>query len=138
MPRSPFVTPGLPDGILRPPALGCLVIKDFGGQDVYAGQTLEAQIRSAQTRPDSPEILYLSDTLSPDELPGLYTACDCLVHPYRGEGFGLPVLEAMACGLPVIVTGGGATDDFVTDEFAYRLSALRQSLSATVGGMELV
>ena len=43
--------------------------------------------------------------LSEAELAGLYTACDCLVHPYRGEGFGLPIAEAMACGLPVIVTG---------------------------------
>ena len=29
-------------------------------------------------------------------MPGLYTACDVLVHPYRGEGFALPVLEAFA------------------------------------------
>ena len=38
-------------------------------------------------------------------MAALYAACDCLVHPYRGEGFGLPIAEAMACGLPVIVTG---------------------------------
>jgi tetratricopeptide (TPR) repeat protein len=49
-------------------------------------------------------------------MASLYRACDVFVSPYRGEGFCLPALEAMACGLPVIVTDGGATDDFV-DEF---------------------
>ncbi len=116
----------------------CLVIKDFGGKDVYAGQTFEAQIRAAQKTPGAPEILHLTGDLAAEEVAGLYTACDCLVHPYRGEGFGLPILEAMACGLPVIVTGGGSSDDFATDEFAMRLPALRQSLGTTVGGMDLV
>ncbi|HXJ55907.1 MAG TPA: glycosyltransferase [Verrucomicrobiae bacterium] len=115
----------------------CLVIKDFGGQSIYAGQTLEARILEARQRPDAPEILYLTEDLAPEALPGLYTACDCLVHPYRGEGFGLPVLEAMACGLPVIVTGGGATDDFATDEFAYRIPALRKEIGPSVGGLKL-
>ena len=50
--------------------------------------------------------------LGADELAGLYTACDCLVHPYRGEGFGLPIAEAMSSGLPVIVTGT-APDGFL-------------------------
>src|SRR6185436_8150884 len=67
-----------------------------------------------------------------------YTACDSLVHPYRGEGFGLPVLEAMACGLPVIVTGGGSTDDFATDELAYRLPAVRKEFGQSVSGLKLV
>ncbi|HWC61474.1 MAG TPA: glycosyltransferase, partial [Verrucomicrobiae bacterium] len=89
----------------------CLVIKDFGGKTVYAGQTFEEKIRAAQTTPNAPEILYLNNELAPEELPGLYRACDCLVLPYRGEGYGLPVVEAMACGLPVMVTAGGATDD---------------------------
>lgn len=115
----------------------CLVIKDFGGKTAYAGQTFEAHIRAAQQKPNAPEILYLTDELPPEQLPSLYTACDCLVHPYRGEGFGLPVLEAMACGLPVIVTGGGATDDFATDEFAYRVPALRAPVGEQVGGMKL-
>ncbi|HEY0456478.1 MAG TPA: glycosyltransferase, partial [Verrucomicrobiae bacterium] len=116
----------------------CLVIKDFGGQDVYAGQTIEAQIKAAQQQPNAPEILYLTSDLTPAQMAGLYTACDCLVHPYRGEGFGLPVLEAMACGLPVIVTAGGSTDDFATDEFAYRVPARRKIIGPVIAEMPLV
>ncbi len=117
----------------------CLVIKDFGGKSVYAGQTFESQIRAAPgPSRDAPEILYLNEELPPDSLPGLYTACDTLVLPYRGEGFGLPVLEAMACALPVIVTAGGSTDDFVRDDFAWRIPATRMSLGDDVGGLKLV
>ena len=116
----------------------CLVIKDFGGQSCYAGQTFAAQIIAARQRPDAPEILYLTDDMLAEDLPGLYTACDCLVHPYRGEGFGLPVLEAMACALPVIVTGGGSTDDFATEALAYQLPAQRQEFGTSVSGMQLV
>ena len=51
---------------------------------------------------------YIDRILSETEMAGLYAACDCLVHPFRGEGFALPIVEAMACGLPVIVTGARA------------------------------
>jgi glycosyltransferase involved in cell wall biosynthesis/Tfp pilus assembly protein PilF len=116
----------------------CLVIKDFGGQSVYAGQTFEARIRAAQALPNAPEILYLNDELPPEWLPGLYTACDCLVLPYRGEGYGLPVIEAMACGLPVMVTAGGATDDFVRDDFGFRIPSERRVFGTEISGMKLV
>jgi glycosyltransferase involved in cell wall biosynthesis/2-polyprenyl-3-methyl-5-hydroxy-6-metoxy-1,4-benzoquinol methylase len=115
----------------------CLVIKDFGSGNVYRGQTAEEQIRAAQTQTNAPEILYLDAEMSGDEIPGLYTACDCLVHPYRGEGFGLPVLEAMACGLPAIVTGGGATDDFAGDDHAWRIPSRRVRLGSRVGEIAL-
>lgn len=46
--------------------------------------------------------------LTQDELAATYTGCDVLVHPSRYEGFGLQILEAMASGLPVVCTDGGA------------------------------
>lgn len=102
----------------------CLVIKDMGNRTFYRGQTWEQTIRELQSSPNAPRIVYIDQDLSPHELPGLYTACDCLVHPYRGEGFGLPIAEAMACGLPVIVTGYGAAMDFCDLETAYLIPAV--------------
>jgi glycosyltransferase involved in cell wall biosynthesis len=42
--------------------------------------------------------------ISPDELANLYRACDTLVLPTRAEGWGLPLIEAVAAGLPIITT----------------------------------
>lgn len=44
-----------------------------------------------------------------EELARLYRGAQCLVYPSLYEGFGLPVLEAMACGTPVVTTATGAT-----------------------------
>lgn len=101
----------------------CLVIKDMGGQSFYQGQTAQELIAKMQAKPTAPEIEYIDRTLADSDLAGLYTACDCLVHPYRGEGFGLPIAEAMACGLPVIVTGYGAALDFCNSSNAYLIPA---------------
>jgi len=46
--------------------------------------------------------------LDVDELAAAYTGALCLVYPSLYEGFGLPVLEAYACGCPVICGDGGA------------------------------
>ncbi len=101
----------------------CLVIKDLGGDSFYRGQTAAERIGEIRSRPDAPEIEYIDRELGVDELAGLYTACQCLVHPYRGEGFGLPIAEAMACGLAVIVTGYGAALDYCNPENAYLIPA---------------
>ena len=57
------------------------------------------------------------------DMATLYQLSDAYVAPYRAEGFGLPVLEAAACGLPVICTAGGSTDDFVRDDFGLQISS---------------
>ncbi len=115
----------------------CLVIKDFGGQGVYAGQTLATRIEAARRQPGAPEIIHLTQDLPEAEVAALLTACQCLVHPYRGEGFALPVIEAMACALPAIVTAGGATDDFANDDVAFRVPSRRVPIDGTIGGMAL-
>jgi glycosyltransferase involved in cell wall biosynthesis len=66
---------------------------------------------------------YAGQTVGFRQIADLYQASDAYVSPYIAEGFNLPVLEAAACGLPVICTAGGSTDDFTSPEFALRVAA---------------
>lgn len=68
-------------------------------------------------------LTYIGHSLSLADLAKLFRAVDAYVSPYRGEGFNLPVLEAVASGLPVVCTAGGATDDFTRREFALPVDA---------------
>jgi len=53
--------------------------------------------------------------VSPEDLLGLYNAARLLVHPAFYEGFGLPPLEAMACGTPVVVSNTSSLPEVVGD-----------------------
>jgi hypothetical protein len=53
--------------------------------------------------------------LAPDGMAKLYRAFDVLAAPSRGEGFGIPVIEAQACGVPVIVSNFSAQPELVGD-----------------------
>ena len=68
--------------------------------------------------PDLRQRSYVAFHLRPhqDAIPGLYRSCDCWLFASSTEGFGLPILEAMASGTPVIATPAGAAPDLITDE----------------------
>ena len=93
----------------------CLVVKDLGSDSFYRHNNLRDEAMKTRDDSNQPEIIFFNGNWTAGQLASLYATCNCLVLPYRGEGFGLPILEAMACGIPAIVPRGGASDDFVTE-----------------------
>jgi glycosyltransferase involved in cell wall biosynthesis len=61
----------------------------------------DAVVEMLQQRSVSPRIRVLGE-VGDDQLVELYRGADCLLFPSLYEGFGFPVLEAMACGTPVV------------------------------------
>lgn len=106
----------------------CLVIKDHARDVFYKGISYHQEITDIQRDPGAAELVYLNRFLSPPALGSLYRACDVAVFPYRAEGFGIPILEAMACGVPPIVPHFGACLDFCTAESAFLMPVRRISL----------
>lgn len=68
----------------------------------------------AAGRQDMPAIVVDESPMDDQGMIELYRSAHTLVLPTRGEGFNLPAAEALALGLPVIVTGFGAHIDFCT------------------------
>ncbi len=60
-------------------------------------------------------VVHLIGAVNAAELPAWYNAADLLLHPSYYEGFGLPPVEAMACGTPVICSDRGALPEVVGD-----------------------
>ncbi len=113
----------------------CLVVKSMGASSSYHGYSMEELVHRVREHSGAPEIMLLEGTLEGREMAGLYTACDLLVHPYRGEGFGMPALEARACGLPMVITRGGSTDDFCVADGCLGIPAVRRLVE--LGGVHI-
>ncbi len=65
--------------------------------------------------------LLYNQPMSNARLVELYRSADCFVLPTRGEGWGMPILESMACGVPAITTNWSAPATFITAENSYPL-----------------
>lgn len=104
-----------------------------GADHLYSSQQFLQQTLSSLPRSQASlivkRLVYGGEALSMEQMSVLYQAADAYVSPYRAEGFNLPVLEAAACGLPVICTQGGATDDFVTHTFAATIESRRHPVT---------
>ncbi len=86
-----------------------LVIKAFPNPHNDIAEQI-ARLRAADAA--LPDIELIDRDMSSHELMGLYETADAMVLPTRGEGFNLPAAEAMAAGIPLIVTGFGGHMDF--------------------------
>jgi glycosyltransferase involved in cell wall biosynthesis len=107
-----------------------LVIKDMGARSFYRHLSLAKEVRAAAQDPGAAPILYLDEDWSEQKLPALYRGCDVVVLPYRGEGFGMPLAEGLACGKPVIATAHGPAPEFCPAAAGWRVDATEQEVPA--------
>jgi glycosyltransferase involved in cell wall biosynthesis len=78
----------------------------------YFGEVRHSKHGHLLTESAIADVVFIPQNLNLGQLRRLYGASDCYVAPYRAEGFNLPPLEAAACGVPVVLTKGGSTDDY--------------------------
>lgn len=91
-----------------------LVIKTDKTQ--IAMQEIEKMRNLLNLKKEYPSILFERRIFDDEHLPSFYKSADCLIMPTLGEGFGLPALQAMAVGTPVIVTNFSGCQDYAAEE----------------------
>jgi glycosyltransferase involved in cell wall biosynthesis len=100
-----------------------LIVKDVGSRSFYAHNNRLGHVIEATWRADAAHTHLLTEEMSDESLAALYRGANALVSPYRGEGFGMPIVEAMACGTPAIVTEAGPSLEFCAADDTYFIPA---------------
>jgi len=103
----------------------------LAGQMGWGMKNLAKLIRNLKAS----DYVFFTGYVQQKALPVLYNLADLLVMPSQVEGFGMPVLEAMACGCPVVISDDaalrevcGAAARVVPDDPAKPLQPLRQAI----------
>ena len=69
------------------------------------------------------DVFTISQNLDIENMNRIYNSADAYVSPYQAEGFNLPPLEAAACGVPIIVSSGGSTDDYFSNKLGLQIDS---------------
>ena len=83
----------------------------LGGGDWHGCEAIKAAAAASEFANDIRFLGFVPDA----DLPNLYRAAQAMVYPSLFEGFGLPPVEAMACGTPVISSTRGALEEVVAN-----------------------
>ncbi|CUF57527.1 mannosyltransferase, putative [Bodo saltans] len=91
------------------------------------------------TRATLPNFCIISQSLSGKEVTTLYNSVDAFVYTTRGEGWGLPAMQAMSMGLPVMATNFGGVTDFMkpSNSFLIQLDGVVEIPTDSVYGWSL-
>ena len=116
-----------------------LLLKDnrsfYGGTMDALAARLSVEFPGLFTAEVLQSLVVLPTTMTMAQMRNLYGAADLYVSPYRAKEFNLPVLEAMACGCPVLGTKGGATDDFYCPEAGVQIQS---ELTVPAAGVDAI
>jgi glycosyltransferase involved in cell wall biosynthesis len=83
----------------------------LAGGPGFRGREITDEVRRRNLEPTVRQVGYVPD----DDLPALYREAELCIVPSRYEGFGLPVLEAMACGTAVLAADSSSLPEIVGD-----------------------
>jgi glycosyltransferase involved in cell wall biosynthesis len=101
----------------------------------------EGEIRTKAGSLGIADRVRILDWVADEDLEGLYRAADCFVFPSLAEGFGLPVLEAMARGVPVACSNASSLPEVAGDAARYfdplRVSEIAGSIAELLENAEL-
>ncbi|NOU98180.1 glycosyltransferase [Paenibacillus sp. LMG 31456] len=103
-----------------------LVIKTNGYASYENGAWIQNKMRRYKSRlgivKKTAPVKVIAGQVSSKKLRGIYTLGNVFVLPTRGEGVGLPFLESLSSGVPVIATGWGGHKDFLTHRNSFLVS----------------
>jgi glycosyltransferase involved in cell wall biosynthesis len=87
----------------------------IAGKHGWRANELETMIQHSPAK----DFIKIIDYIAPEDKPYLYNLADLFVYPSLYEGFGFPVLEAMACGCPVITSHTSSLPEICATAAAY-------------------
>lgn len=96
----------------------CRHILNVPNSDVVVENKIRDIIKK-HNNPNPPPIYLYNKPVTPEQQAGMYGWGDCFVLPTRGEGFGLPFIEAAACKIPAISPNHTGLSDFINNDVAY-------------------
>ncbi|MBA4149180.1 MAG: glycosyltransferase family 4 protein [Verrucomicrobia bacterium] len=109
----------------------------FGGSDWHGAEEIHKKIKASPLTSHIRSLGFVPD----NDLPTLYRAADCFVYPSLFEGFGLPPIEAMACGCPVISSARGSLAEVVGNSAIIidpeNVAQMRQELAGVAADADL-
>src|SRR5205807_614597 len=109
----------------------------FVGKETWYSNELHQTVRRSPIRSRVQFTGFVED----DDLVQLYSACDLFVFPSFYEGFGLPILEAMACGRPVACSNTTAMPEVANGAAVlfdpYSIDDMARAIGQTLSSVDL-
>lgn len=103
-----------------------LLIKTYRDDYGLASKTMILEelrkIKQDLNLKNPPKVFYLNQLLNKTDMWRIHATGDCFVSTHRGEGWGLPQVEAMLMGKPIISTNRGGVHNYLPDVLAYLIS----------------
>lgn len=107
----------------------CLIIKTYFRNFTHSNkkQILNsiARLKSKSGIKNFPKVFLYLDLMDRQHILRLHETGDCFVSPHRGEGWGLPAVEAALAGNAVITTGYGGVGEYVDNPLPFKMVPLK-------------